>query len=222
VNPMQVTVIDYGIGNLFSVGRALEHCGAEVTFTSDPALIESAPRLVLPGVGAFANGIQGLRDRGLVEPIRRYAASGRPLLGICLGMQMLAGVSEEFGTHEGLGLIPGRVVAVPDHTTAGVPHKIPHIGWNGLLATAGVSWSETLLDDTPEGTAVYLVHSYAVTPEDPAHRLADCLYGGHRICAAIRRGNIVGCQFHPEKSGEVGLRILRRFLQYPTVTARHP
>ncbi len=210
---MQVTVIDYGIGNLFSVGRALEHCGAEVTFTSDPALIARAPRLVLPGVGAFADGMKGLRERALAEPIRRYAASGRPLLGICLGMQMLATASNEFGEHEGLGLIPGRVVAVPDHTTSGMPHKIPHIGWNGLQAPAGVSWNETLLGDTPEGTAVYLVHSYAVTPDDdPAHRLADCLYGGHRICAAIRRGNIVGCQFHPEKSGAAGLRILRRFI----------
>ena len=209
---MQVTVIDYGIGNLFSVGRALEHCGAEVKFTSDPALIESAPRLVLPGVGAFADGMKGLRDRGLVEPIRRYAASGRPLLGICLGMQMLAQVSEEFGEHEGLGLIQGRVVAVPDRTISGASHKIPHIGWNGLLVPAAVSWNETLLSDTPEGTAVYLVHSYVVTPEDPAQRLADCLYGGHRICAAIRRGSIVGCQFHPEKSGEAGLRILRRFI----------
>jgi imidazole glycerol-phosphate synthase subunit HisH len=221
MNLVQVTVVDYGIGNLFSVCRALEHCSAEVTLTSDPALIQTAPRLVLPGVGAFADGMQGLRDRGLIEPILHYAASGRPLLGICLGMQMLATASEEFGKHRGLGLIPGRVVAIPDHTTSGQPHKIPHIGWNGLLAPAGVSWNETLLGDTSEGTAVYLVHSYAVTPDDPAHRLADCVYGGHRICAAIRRDNIVGCQFHPEKSGEVGLRILRRFLQDPAVTASH-
>ena len=217
MNPMQVTVIDYGIGNLYSVCRALERCGAQVTLSSDPRDIETAPRLVLPGVGAFADGMQGLRDRGLVEPIRRYAACGRPLLGICLGMQMLATVSEEFGEHEGLGLVPGRVVAVPNRTTAGAPQKIPHIGWNGLAAPAGVGWQDTLLSDTPEGTAVYLVHSYAVTPDDPANRLAHCLYGGHHICAAIRRGQIVGCQFHPEKSGEAGLRILTRFLRDSTV-----
>ena len=118
---MQVTVIDYGIGNLFSVARALEHCGAEVKVSADPAVIEAAPRLVLPGVGAFADGMQGLRERGLVETILRYAASSRPLLGICLGMQMLASVSEEFGEHAGLGLIPGRVVPVPSTTTQGRP-----------------------------------------------------------------------------------------------------
>ena len=208
----QVTVIDYGVGNLFSVARALERCGAEVTLSSDPHVLDAADRLVLPGVGAFADGMQGLRERDLVAPIRRYAASGRPLLGICLGMQMLASVSEEFGEHEGLDLIPGRVVAVPNRTVEGAAQKIPHIGWSGLLLPVGVSWSGTILDDTPPGTAVYLVHSFAVTPADPTHRLAACEYGGHRISAAIQAGNLVGCQFHPEKSGNAGLRILERFL----------
>jgi len=175
-------------------------------------VFERAERLVLPGVGAFAGGMAGLRERGLVEPIRRYAASGRPLLGICLGMQMLATASEEFGIHEGLDLIPGRVRAVPDRDTAGRPHKVPHIGWTALRTPAGASWRESLLADTPEGTSVYLVHSFAVVPDDPAHRLADCEYGGHAVCAAIARGAITGFQFHPEKSGEAGLRILRRFL----------
>jgi len=210
---MQVTVVDYGIGNLYSVRRALERCGAEVTLTADAAQIEAAPRLVLPGVGAFADGMRGLRERGLVEPIRRYAASRQPLLGICLGMQMLASVSEEFGRHEGLVLIPGRVVAVPDKTTGGQAQKIPHIGWNGLRAAPGADWSDSLLTGTPQGTAVYLVHSYSVVPDDPQHRLADCVYGGHRIAAAIRNGRIVGCQFHPEKSGEAGLKMLAQFLR---------
>ena len=208
----QVAVVDYGIGNLYSVRRALERCGGDVTLSSDPAALERAERLVLPGVGAFAGGMAGLRERGLVEPIRRYAASGRPLLGICLGMQMLATASEEFGIHEGLDLIPGRVRAVPDRDTAGRPHKVPHIGWTALRTPAGASWRESLLADTPEGTSVYLVYSFAVVPDDPAHRLADCEYGGHAVCAAIARGAITGFQFHPEKSGEAGLRILRRFL----------
>jgi glutamine amidotransferase len=210
---MKVTVIDYGIGNLYSVGRALEHCGAEVAFSDDPAAILATERLVLPGVGAFADGMRGLQERGLVEPIRRYAASGRPLLGICLGMQMLASVSEEFGEHAGLGLIPGRVQPVPALSTDGLPHKIPHIGWSALRPPAGTSWQGSILEETPPGSAVYLVHSYAVVPEDPSHRLADCVYGGHRIAAAIRHGAISGCQFHPEKSGEVGLSILARFLR---------
>ncbi len=208
----QVTVVDYGIGNLFSVRRALERCGGEVTLSSDPTVLERAERLVLPGVGAFAGGMQGLGERGLVEPIRRFAASGRPLLGICLGMQMLATASEEFGIHAGLGLIPGRVVAVPGRDVDGRPHKIPHVGWTALRAPRDAAWRDSLLADTPEGTSVYLVHSYAVVPDDAAHRLAHCEYGGHAVCAAIARGRITGFQFHPEKSGEAGLLILQRFL----------
>ena len=127
---ISVTVIDYGVGNLLSVSRALEHCGAQVDLADNPAQIARAHRLVLPGVGAFKDGMDGLRERALVEPIRQYASGGRPLLGICLGMQLLLDVSEEFGAHEGLGLIPGRVAAIPATTADGVPHKIPHIGWN--------------------------------------------------------------------------------------------
>jgi imidazole glycerol-phosphate synthase subunit HisH len=209
---MKVTVIDYGIGNLYSVSRALERCGAEVLVSSGPAAIEAAPRLVLPGVGAFADGMQGLRDRQLVEPIARYAASGRPLMGICLGMQMLATVSEEFGEHAGLGLIPGRVRPVPAADLDGRRHKIPHIGWSALQPPPGKDWRDSILEDTTVGSAVYLVHSFAVGPDNPAHCLAECHYGGHAIAAAIQRGAITGCQFHPEKSGEVGLQILRRFL----------
>jgi imidazole glycerol-phosphate synthase subunit HisH len=208
----RVTVVDYGIGNLFSVRRAFERCGGEVTVSGDPAILERAERLVLPGVGAFAGGMQGLRARGLVEPIRRYAQSGRPLLGICLGMQMLATTSEEFGIHSGLDLIPGRVLAVPDRDVGGRPHKIPHIGWASLRTPHGVTWRDSLLAETAEGTSVYLVHSYAVVPDNPEHRLADCDYGGHAVCAAIARGRITGFQFHPEKSGDAGLRILQRFL----------
>lgn len=208
----QVTVVDYGIGNLYSVRRAFEHSGAEVTLSSDPAAIAAAPRLVLPGVGAFADGMAGLRELGLVEPLRAYAASGRPLLGICLGMQMLASASEEFGEHEGLGLIPGRVVPVAATTTGGQAHKIPHIGWSAIAPAPGADWRGTPLAGTPAGTAVYLVHSFHVVPDDPAHALADCDYGGHRVTAAIGRGVIFGCQFHPEKSGPQGLRMLAAFL----------
>ena len=208
-----VTIIDYGSGNLLSVSRAFERCGAEHLLSQDPADIETAQRLVLPGVGAFADGMQGLRDRGLIEPIRRYAASGRPLLGICLGMQMLASMSLEFGEHEGLNLIPGRVLPVPAIDLDGSSQKIPHIGWADLSMPSAKRWSGTLFDQTPEGTSVYLVHSFHFVPDDPAHCLADCFYGGHRIAAAVQAGNTVGCQFHPEKSGEAGLRLLAAFLQ---------
>lgn len=209
-----VTVVDYGIGNLYSVQRALQTCGAEVVTTGDPERIARAERLVLPGVGAFADGMQGLRDRGLVAALRSYAASGRPLLGICLGMQMLATVSEEFGEHEGLDLVPGRVLPVPPLDTQGRRHKIPHIGWAPLVEShAAGSWQGSVLQSTPPETAVYLVHSFAVVPTDATHRLADCVHGGHLLCAALRRGNIHGCQFHPEKSGPAGLRMLSQFIR---------
>lgn len=213
MNAIQVTLIDYGIGNLYSVRRALETCGAEVSLTSEPAGIDAAERLVLPGVGAFADGMRGLRERGLVEPLQRYAASGRPLLGICLGMQMFASVSHEFGEHVGLGLIPGRVVPVPDTTTDGQRQKIPHVGWSALTPAPTAAWQQTPLQDTAPGTSAYMVHSYHVIPNDSSCLLAHCEYGGHRITAAIGSGRCFGFQFHPEKSGPQGLRMLAAFLR---------
>jgi glutamine amidotransferase len=208
----EVTVIDYGMGNLLSVRRGFEHCGAAVTVTADPNAILSAPRVVLPGVGAFADGMAELRRQGLDMIVREVAARGIPLLGICLGMQMLLDESEEFGTTAGLGLIAGRVVSVPPTTADGRPQKIPHIGWNALVLPDGCAgWEDTLLEEIRSGQAVYFVHSFTALPADPRHRVADCIYGGHRISAVIARDRITGCQFHPEKSGEVGLRIIRRF-----------
>jgi glutamine amidotransferase len=212
---MRVTVIDYGIGNLFSVQRALEHCGASVQLSSNPDEIVRAERLVLPGVGAFADGMRGLRERNLIDPILQFAATQRPLLGICLGMQMLASMSLEFGEHAGLGLVPGRVVPVPNRTTEGMPQKTPHIGWSELApAPSRTSWDGTALAGTRPGAAVYLVHSFHLQPDDAADALADCIYGGHRITAGVQRDSMIGCQFHPEKSGAIGLGILNRFLHF--------
>lgn len=208
-----VTVVDYGIGNIFSVRRALEYCGAEIRLSSREGEVAAADRVILPGVGAFADGMKGLRDRGLIDAVLRFAATGRPILGICLGMQMLATCSEEFGEHEGLGLIPGRVVKVPHTTVEGKPHKIPHIGWSEIFPASGGDWKATILENTPEATPVYLVHSFHLMPEDPANLLADCDYGGHRITAAVRSRNIFGAQFHPEKSGGAGLKMLAAFLR---------
>ncbi len=210
---MHVTIVDYGIGNLLSVSRALERCGAEVAVATTAQQIDAATRLVLPGVGAFANGMQGLRERGLVEPLRRYAASNRPLLGICLGMQMLASTSEEFGEHEGLGLIPGRVVPVPVLDRQGLALKSPHIGWSALAPSAQADWGSSVLATTPPGSTMYLVHSFHVVPEAATDLLAVCEHGGHAITAAIRRGKVTGLQFHPEKSGEAGLAVLAEFLR---------
>lgn len=209
-----VTVIDYGIGNLHNVVRAFEHCGAEVVVAETPAAITAAERLVLPGVGAFADGMAELAARGMVEPIRAYAAAGKPFIGICLGMQLMFESSTEYGSHAGLGLIPGEVVAIPAAGPGGHPRKIPHIGWNALLPAGAPDpfGPASLLGRLAPGTATYFVHSFMAVPADPATRLAECDYDGERICAAIRRENLYGCQFHPEKSGEAGLDIIRSFL----------
>jgi glutamine amidotransferase len=208
-----VTVIDYGIGNLLSVRRAFEHAGAEVLLTRSPAQIAGADRLVLPGVGAFGDGMKGLQSSALVEAIHGYLARERPLLGICLGMQLMFDASQEFGQHRGLGLIPGQVLPVPATGSDGRPHKIPHSGWSPLLLPPGRSgWEGGLLAGLPLEPEVYFVHSFTAVPDEPAHRVADCHYHGQVISAAVSRGLVHGCQFHPEKSGPVGLRVIGNFL----------
>jgi glutamine amidotransferase len=204
----RVTLIDYGIGNLHSVFKALRHLGAEVAVASDARAVDEAERIVLPGVGAFEDGIQGLKQRGILDAILRWMERGRPFLGICLGMQLLLGESEEFGLHRGMGIIPGRVVAI--QRLPGL--KVPQIGWNRISPPEGVDWKESLLQPIAPGTMVYFVHSFTAVPANERHRLADSDYGGQRISAVVRKDNVVGCQFHPEKSGEAGLLVLDRFL----------
>lgn len=210
----EVTVIDYGVGNLLSVQRALEYCGAHVILTNDSEQILSAKKVLLPGVGAFGNAMQALQQLGLVAVLLELGKRNTPVLGICLGMQLLLEESEEFGITPGLGLIPGRVISVPDKTLSNAPQKIPHIGWSVLYPSdVTVGWQGTLLQDNqPSNDTAYFVHSFMAVPTDPANRIADCLYGGHKIAAVIGKGQITGCQFHPEKSGEVGLKIIRRFI----------
>lgn len=204
-----VTVVDYGMGNLLSVTRALEHCGAEVTTESSPLFIGKAQRLVLPGVGAFGNGMAELQQRNLVDAIRNYAATGRPLLGICLGMQMLLDGSDEFGASDGLALIPGWVRKLPEQS--GI--KLPHIGWSGIRPPAGQKWGSSMLENVKPGQEVYFVHSFHADPKDPAHRLAETPYGEFQFCSVVKKDNITGCQFHPEKSGEAGLSMIIDFLK---------
>lgn len=208
-----VVVIDYGVGNLLSVSRGLEHCGASVLVSNDPEIILAAPRIVLPGVGAFLDAMAELHRRNLDDVVRTFARQGKPLLGICLGMQLLLDESEEFGVTAGLGLIPGRVIPIPTSSTDGRVQKVPHIGWSELSLPDGrTSWDDTLLQGMSANEAFYFVHSFMAAPEDPSHRVADCKYGGAAVSAVIGRANIHGCQFHPEKSGTVGLRVLKRFL----------
>ncbi|MCT4655433.1 MAG: imidazole glycerol phosphate synthase subunit HisH [Cohaesibacter sp.] len=206
------TLIDYGIGNLLSVERALHHVGADLKIATTAQEIQSADRLLLPGVGAFSSCVNELSDRGLMDAIREFAASGRPLLGICVGMQMLFEASEEFGETAGFGFIKGRVKAIPSENIDGVAHKIPHIGWSPLLQSSQSSWHGTILHDVPSQAEVYFVHSFRAVPEDEENCLAATRYGGHVVTAAVQHDNIYGTQFHPEKSGKVGLSILQKFI----------
>jgi imidazole glycerol-phosphate synthase subunit HisH len=210
-----VSIVDYGIGNLLSVSRAVKNVGCKPRIVTSSDEILNSEILILPGVGAFFHGMEGLDQQGLIDPIKEYAQSGRPFLGICLGMQMMMESSREFGSHTGLGLIPGTTEAIPTLTRDGHPHKVPHIGWNGLHPAQGADWEGSILSDTKDGSAVYFVHSFAVQPAVPSHRLADVDYNGQKISAAIKFGNLYGCQFHPEKSASVGLNILRGFVSLP-------
>jgi imidazole glycerol-phosphate synthase subunit HisH len=201
---MEVTLIDYGFGNLRSVEKALQHAGAGVRLASEPADVERALKLVLPGVGAFGAGMGALNERGLREPIVAAAAAGVPLLGICLGMQLLFERSEEMGEHEGLGLLPGTVVRFQ-----GDGIRVPHMGWNELEPQR----EHPLLAGIPAGAHAYFVHSYFCQPAEAGDLIASADYG-RPFAAMAGRGNVAGLQFHPEKSQRTGLRILRNFLEW--------
>lgn len=200
-----IAVIDYGVGNLFSLCRSLEAIGQEPVVTGDPALLQKADKLFLPGVGAFADAAAKLRQTGLDAVIRAEAAKGKPLMGICLGMQLLFDESHEFGIHKGLGLIPGQVVPMEGAIPANL--KIPHIGWNPLLKIG----NHPLLETVKEGDCVYFVHSFYATDCENAV-IATTEYGAS-LTAAVANQNVMGCQFHPEKSGSVGLSILKTFCE---------
>ena len=197
-----VGIIDYGVGNLFSLRSSFAAIGVEAFVSGDAAELAKADRLILPGVGAFGDAAEKLRASGLDAFVREQAAAGKPLMGICLGMQLLFARSYEYGDHEGLGLLKGQVVGMSGRLPEGL--KIPHMGWNALKLTK----SAKLLE---EGSYVYFVHSfYAENCEDSIAAVTDY---GIPITAAVEKGNIFGCQFHPEKSGNVGLEILKKFCE---------
>lgn len=200
-----IAVIDYGVGNMFSLCSSLKYIGADVTVTSDAGQIRKADRIILPGVGAFADAIEKLRSKGLDKVIKEEAAAGKDMMGICLGMQLLFERSFEYGEHEGLGLLKGSVVPMEGNLPEGL--KIPHIGWNQLEFTK----EHRLLSKINERDCVYFVHSYYAQDCDDS-LIASTDYG-RKITAAVARDNVMGCQFHPEKSGKTGLAILRAFCE---------
>ena len=200
-----IAIVDYGVGNLFSLESSFAAIGAEVTVTADPAILRQADKLLLPGVGAFEDAAKKLRQSGLDDLIKELAAEGKPLLGICLGMQLLFDESYEYGCHKGLGLIPGGVKPIADVIPKDL--KIPHIGWNALHFQKDCP----IFREIKEGDCVYFVHSfYATSCED--FTVATAEYGA-ALTAAVAKDNIYGCQFHPEKSGAVGLKILKAFAE---------
>jgi len=207
----KILIIDYGFGNLFGLQKALTHAGANAGISENPCDMQSADALVLPGVGAFGGGMAEMKKRGFKQPILDQVAAGKPLLGICLGMQFLFEKSYEFGEHEGLGILEGEVKKIP--VTAGSQCKIPHIGWNALLAPGkGGVFASKLLAGIKPHSQTYFVHSYAGYPSRTDDIQANTCYYDSVFPAVVARKNAFGVQFHPEKSGETGITLLRNFL----------
>ncbi|MGQ9598395.1 MAG: imidazole glycerol phosphate synthase subunit HisH [Anaerolineae bacterium] len=201
-----IAIIDYDIGNLQSVRKALERVGATAIITREPTTLDVAQGIILPGVGAFGNGMANLKAQGWIEPLLNQVRCNKPLLGICLGMQLLFAESEEMGQHAGLGLLQGRVVRFPEGE-----FRVPHIGWNQLRLRRAHDTATQLLEGIPDGAYVYFVHSYYGVPGDPEDILATTEYGVE-FASVVGRGSVFGVQFHPEKSQEIGLRLLQNFV----------
>ncbi len=199
---MKLVIVDYGAGNLHSVARAVTHAGARPRITSKPEYVLAADAVIVPGVGAAADTMLNLYRHGLVEPIRQYIASGRPFLGVCMGQQALFDVSEEGGEHRCLGVLPGRVVRLPNGL------KVPHMGWNQVRIVR----PHPIFEEIPDGSNFYFVHSYYPQPDDPAVVIGETDYGV-TFPSVVARDNVVATQFHPEKSGDMGLRMYSNFLR---------
>lgn len=215
-NYRKAVIVDYGLGNLFSVEKAIKYMGVDAETTDNAEEIVRADYLILPGVGAFKDGMDGLRSKKLIEPICKFLDTEKPFLGICLGMQLLMTESEEFGLHKGLDFVKGKVVKFSNDS--GV--KIPHMGWNSVILPLGVKdkakdnfWKNTIFENIKIGDTAYFVHSYIAIPDDQSYVLSETKYGSVVFCSAFRKDNIFACQFHPEKSGETGLKILKQFLK---------
>ncbi len=204
-----IAIVDYGMANLRSVEKAVEYVGGSPLVTNDPAVILSADKVILPGVGAFCAAMTNLAQNGLQEAVVGSIAQGKPFLGICLGLQMLFEESSEMGSSAGLGVLGGRVVRFFEENPQKATLKVPHIGWNELHFPR----ETRLFAGLEEGSRVYFVHSYFPVPQDPSVISATSDYGG-AFCCAIEQGNVAATQFHPEKSGKIGLQILRNFVSW--------
>lgn len=208
----KVVIVDYGLGNLYSIEQACLHVGYQPLISGDKDDIINADSLILPGVGAFGVAMQSLRETGLRDPIKQYTHSGRPLMGICLGMQLLFDKSEEFGDHEGLGFIEGSIVRFPSQVND-QQLRVPNIGWHKVSPSVPGAWANTpLCDINPAGNHMYFIHSYYALPKSVDNILSLSKYNDFEYTSAAMQGNIWGFQFHPEKSGKDGLSIYKKFL----------
>jgi glutamine amidotransferase len=205
----KVVVIDYQLGNLFSVNQALINIGLDVKITSDPEDVINADAIVLPGVGAFKDAMVNLKNMGLIEPIKNSVESGKTFLGICLGLQLLFTKSEEFGSSEGLNIIPGEVIRFKNDTQSNL--KVPQIAWNTINQVKKFGWEETPLYNISNGEDMYFVHSYYVKPDNDEVILTETTYGGLKYASSIFKDNIFACQFHPEKSANEGLKLYKNW-----------
>ena len=206
---MSLVVVDYCRGNLFSLGEALRHLNAAFSVSADPAVIAAATRLILPGVGAFGDCMQGLRDRGLIAPLNEAVRNNRtPFLGICVGMQIMATSGEEFGDHDGLGFVGGKVRRLASAGDQWGKLRVPNVGWRTLNPVR----DDPVVGDIPNGTMTYFVHSYTFQPDEPTHVAAAFDFNGNKITAIVHDAHMLGFQFHPEKSGPAGLDLINRFL----------
>jgi imidazole glycerol-phosphate synthase subunit HisH len=206
---MKIAIIDYGIGNVRSILNAFESQGISASLTRDNNEIIDADGVILPGVGAFSHGMINLEKYNLIKTINEYVKTNKPFMGICLGMQMLFDESEEFGSTLGLGLISGKVVKLPIKNSNF--EKLPHVSWNEI-SSKKISWDRTILDEIEENSDVYFVHSFGAIPKDEYNILSTTEYSSYEFCSSVKKDNIYGCQFHPEKSGEIGLKIIDNFL----------
>ena len=207
----RVSIIDYGLANLYNVSNAFKHIGANVEIIDKPKEVQKSEFLILPGVGAFRNGMRGLDIRNLTFAIKEHAEKGKPFLGICLGMQMMLTRSYEFGVVNGLDIIKGNVVKIPGKNLSNIANKIPHIGWNKLTFSKSAKKNH-IFSNCINNTSMYFVHSYKAECNNDENIIAVTDYNNIKINAIIKHENAYGCQFHPEKSGELGLMLLRNFI----------
>lgn len=211
---MKIAIIDYQLGNLFSVQQACSYLGYDAKITSDPSELLKSDYAILPGVGAFADAMSNMKKLDLIEPLKDFISTNKPFMGICLGLQLLFSESEEFGSHKGLGLIDGIVKKFPNRNTEGEKLKVPQIAWNTIYPNLQDLWEKSPLSTCNSGDYMYFVHSFYVQPNADEVVLSNTNYGGYTYCSAILKNNIFACQFHPEKSGMYGISIYESWINH--------